>query len=346
MEFRKFSKIDLSDPFFDSLKSDYTEFTIWFNKKAKIGESAFIINSDEGIEAFLYLKLEEEELSDLMPPMPRKKRLKIGTLKVNPHGTRLGERLIKKTFDYAIATAIEEIYVTVFAKHEYLIALFKKYGFCRAAKKTTHNGIEEVYLKDFNQINNDIYLDYPKIKLDSKKYLLAIYPVFHTRLLPDSKLYNEKFDIIKDVSHTNSIHKIYICRMQDVAALKKNDLVVIYRTGDGKGPAKYRAVATSVCAIEEVKQKSDFNSIKDYLDYCKTYSVFEINELKEWYKFNELFVIRFTYNFALNKRIIRDLLINEVGLESNRYWGFFELSNDEFSKIIKLGEVDEGFIIH
>ena len=92
-----FSKINLDDPFFDSLKSDYKEFPNWFSKKREEGESAFIFINNRGLlDGFLYLKIEDEELNDIKPSLPSKNRLKIGTLKINPHGTRLGERFLKK----------------------------------------------------------------------------------------------------------------------------------------------------------------------------------------------------------------------------------------------------------
>ena len=37
-----FRDINLADPFFDSLKQDYKEFTDWFNKKANQNESTFV----------------------------------------------------------------------------------------------------------------------------------------------------------------------------------------------------------------------------------------------------------------------------------------------------------------
>ena len=37
----KFSDIDLSDPFFDTLKGDYPEFSEWFSKKSKTFDGNF-----------------------------------------------------------------------------------------------------------------------------------------------------------------------------------------------------------------------------------------------------------------------------------------------------------------
>ena len=55
---------------------------------------------------------------------------------------------------------------------------------------------------------------------------------------------------------------------------------------------------------------------------------------------------RFSYNIALPKRIIRNDLINEVGLNENAYWGCFELSDVQFKSICQLGRVNENIIIN
>ncbi|MCB9508176.1 MAG: hypothetical protein H6708_27615 [Kofleriaceae bacterium] len=113
-------RVDVSDPFFDSLRADYPGFNEWFARKAS--EPAYVFRGDGGgIDGFLYLKLEGGSVDDVQPALPTAKRLKIGTLKVNPHGTRLGERLVKKVFDHAIEAAVDEVYVTVFPRHTKLV---------------------------------------------------------------------------------------------------------------------------------------------------------------------------------------------------------------------------------
>ena len=43
-------------------------------------------------------------------------------------------------------------------------------------------------------------------------------------MFPDSKLCTEKNLVIKDISHTNSIHKVYVCTM-GVEKLRKGILL-------------------------------------------------------------------------------------------------------------------------
>jgi len=346
MEYKRFSQIDLNDPFFDSLKADYAEFKDWYLKKSVNNEEAYVVETNTGIQGFLYLKVEDDEINDVNPPLPKVKRVKVGTLKVNPHGTRLGERFVKKIFDYATINDVEEIYVTVFEKHTALIRVFEKYGFINHGVKTTGNGSEIVMLRKLKSLKNSITESFPLIKLQGReKYLLSIHPPFHSRLFPDSLLNNEDYDIIQDISYTNSIHKIYICYM-DVSILKTGDQIVIYRTSDTPGAAFYRSVATSICTVEEVKMKGSFANVDDYVNYCRDYSIFDEAELREFYKKPNLFVIKMTYNAAFAKRLTRGQLITDVGLDADAYWGFMRLTNGQFIDILNRGKVSEGIIIN
>lgn len=343
---KKFSDIDLSDQFFDSLKQDYAEFEQWFAKKA--ADSAYVFYGDAGaIDGFLYLKLENDAVEDVQPPLPPARRVKVGTLKINPHGTRLGERFLKKIFDHAITQAASEIYVTVFNKHEALVALFQRYGFHERATKTTANGTELVLVKTMADVSGGVLDRYPLVKIGNNSiYLLSLYPQWHTRLLPDSILKNESASIVQDVSHTNSIHKVYLAKMHGMENLRPGDVILIYRTSDGAGPAHYRSVTTSVCVIEEYRSIHSFPSKAEFIAYCSPYSVFEQNELDQfWEKQRYPHVIRFTYNFALPKRITRGEMIEEMGFDSNGYWGFMGLRKDQFRSVINAGGLDESLVI-
>ena len=124
----QFKNISLADPFFDSLKSDYPEFPIWIQNKAN--NNAFIFEADSGgLDGFLYLKEEFGPIVDVQPNLVSAHRLKIGTFKINPHGTRLGERFMKRAFDTAVNKGCDALYVTVFEKHDALVQLFTHYGF-------------------------------------------------------------------------------------------------------------------------------------------------------------------------------------------------------------------------
>ena len=352
LQVQRFSDIDLNDSFFDSLRASYPEFNEWYNKKAAAGATAYCYYVDNELKDFLYLKIEEEELSDLTPALPAKKRLKVGTFKVDNedrHTTR-GERFMKKIMDMAIAEDVDEIYVTMFPTEELqgLIRMFEKFGFSHIADKPHEGGnAEYVLIKDMTTHVDDFKLDYPFVKkASSNKYVLSIVPEFHTHLFPDSILKNEKkYDLIQDVSETNSIYKIYLCWMQGTRNLKAGDKLIIYRTSDEEGKAYYRSVCTSVCTVCEVKTYRDFENEEEFIKYTNRYSVFKEHELRRWYKYkNNFIVIKMVYNIAFTKKVINMVMKEQVGLNP-KYWGFFKLTDAQFDKLLELGEIDERYII-
>ena len=103
-------------------------FESWFQKK--LGEEVYVIVDDaKHLSGMLYLKEEVGTVDDVSPPLELGKWLKVGTLKIEAQGTKLGERVLKKIFDTAIAKEATGIYVTIFDVHNDLIGLFERYGF-------------------------------------------------------------------------------------------------------------------------------------------------------------------------------------------------------------------------
>jgi hypothetical protein len=341
MEKKKFKEININNSFFTSLINDYPGFKEWFKRKED--EEAYIQVNNGKLEGFLYLKYENGPINDVHPSILTEKALKIGTLKIVPHGTRLGERFIKKALDYAIIGNTDLCYVTIFRKHEALIQLFEKYGFVNQGHT---KGDELVLVKSMKELKDNFLLDYPLIKSkDRQKYLLSIYPEYHSIMFPDSILNNEKVDILEDVTITNSIHKTYVTNMR-VNTAKPGDILVMYRTGTKGMAAEYTAVATSVCVIEEVKSQYEFRDFDDFYTYATTYSIFDRNEIQSYYnKDATTYAIKMTYNAALSKRLIRKKLANDIGLDRNIRWSFVKLTDDQFFAILKEGGVSESIII-
>jgi hypothetical protein len=348
LSYVNFYNINLNDNFFNSLKNDYQEFPTWFTNKVQQGEGAYLLTNDEGnIEGFMYLKNEIGEVNDINPSLPNGNHLKVGTFKFESKGTRRGERFLKKIFDVAIGWNVDDIYVTVFEEHGYLIKLFGDYGFVHKSTKDTPNGQELVLVRNLRTFTGDSLKDFPFLHTQNRnKFLLGIYPIFHSRMLPDSILNNESHDIIQDVSHTNSIHKIYICGMHGVTEFKPGDIIVIYRTKDNKGPAYYRSVVTSVCVFEEYLNVNQFTTCDSFIQHCRSYSIFSDHDLRIIYNQKKYtHILKFTYNTALTKRLTQGCLIDTVGLDPEEYWGVRNLTDDQFKQIAQLGGINEGIII-
>lgn len=343
LERKKFGKVNINDPFFDSLKSDYREFVDWFERKKD--EEAYLIYENGFVQGFLYFKIESGPITDVKPVINGRHLLKIGTLKINPHGTRLGERFIKKALDYAIVMGVEKCYVTVFEKHKALIELFGKYGFSHYGVKETVNGTELVLVKSMTTFTGNVLTDYPLISIKgNNKYILSIYPQYHSVMFPDSILKNENINILEDVSYTNSIHKIYVTRMQ-VHSLLRGDILVIYRTKDEGKSAEYSSVVSSICVVEEVRHQSEFENFEEFYSYATIYSVFDRNDLQYWYNRGGCYTIKMTYNAALRKRLIRKKLIEQIGIDRDIYWGFFQITDEQFVRILEEGGVLESIVI-
>lgn len=342
-----FNDLNLNDPFFDSLKESYKGFEEWFEKKSFEGAKAYILENN-GIQGFLYLKEEEGADITITPNFSDEKRLKVGTFKVNPHGTRLGERFIKLIFDEMLHTNIKKSYVTVFNRHSDLIELLKKYGYLYWGIKQTKSGKEDVYVKDLTIFNDDINLDYPCLNLENKKkFLLSIYPKYHTELFPDSRLYTEKNHIIRDSSHTNSIEKIYLSASFELPKYNSGDIIVIYRTKDGEKSAEYSTVVTSICTVKEIRNLSSFKNFSEFYNYCEKGSIFTFQELEYFWKSRRYpYIIKMLYNVALNKRIIRKELIEKIGISRNARIVAYDLTDEEFEKILEYGGVNESLIIN
>lgn len=141
--YKKFSDLNVDDPFFDSLKADYpgsvhsTGFVDWFSKKSQNDTNrALVFNDEIGLGAFVYLKEENESVKLLEGELPARPRKKIGTfvLAERYRGQRLGEGALGIALWIWQREKIQEIYVTVFEKHTQLIELLRKFGFEKLAR--------------------------------------------------------------------------------------------------------------------------------------------------------------------------------------------------------------------
>lgn len=340
-----FSDLELNDPFFDSLRADYQGFDSWFMKKCNIDTEAYVLfNSNGRLQAFLYLKEEFEEDNTIFPKLPKAKKLKVGTFKIEAHKTSLGERFITIILRKMIEDSFEYAYVTFYAKQRRLRYLFEKYGFEKWGMKKD----EEVYCKSLS-VKNDTFKDFPRInkKSSNNKFILGIYPKYHTKLFPDSKLCNERQFHRQDVSFSNSISKCYLGSMSDMPKIKKHDLVLIYRTNNGQGgSAYYKSVVTSVCTVIDTCNISSFKNYPEFEKYIGSGTIFTNSELKKFYECKKYpYIIKMIYNFPLNKRITKGDLQDKLDI-SFEYWGCAQLTDQQFSSILKYGEVNESYIIN
>lgn len=347
-----FGHLDVSDPFFDSFRVDYPDFDAWFNRKAD--EVAYVCTADEGnLVAFLYLKREGagEDYSDISPPLHRAQRLKIGTFKVVSNGYKLGERFLKIVFDNALQYRVDEVYVTAFrrtADQDRLIRLLEEWGFVfHGTKGGFGNDAEGVYVRDFRpQVDtSDPRHTFPFVAASARKFVVPIYPTYHTELLPDSILKTESpADFVESRPNRNALSKVYISRSFE-RGLRAGDIVVFYRTKSADGPAWYTSVATSIGVVQEVV--TEIPDLKTFLAVCRKRSVFSDADLAQHWNFNASnrpFVVNFLFVYSFPKRPNLQTL-TEAGVLTEAPRGFEPLSDAAFNRLLELADADTRFIV-
>ena len=344
-----FGEVNVNNPFFDTFRAAYSGFNEWFSKKSN--EEAYICYNDkEAILGFLYLKTEfqDENYSDITPPFLPKKRLKVGTFKVESSGFRLGERFVKIIFDNAIERKVDEIYVTLYTDREELRALkslLEKWGFFEFGKKINDNNKELVMVKKIGSYNWDQTprYNFPNIRYDHKKLFLPIKAEHHTRLFPDSKLSNEIDILGGNEPQKYALQKVYVS-FSFARNMLPGDLLLIYRIGTTPGRKGYESVVSTLCIVDGFK--SDFSSEKEYLDYCENRTVFSKEELRDFWKFKngKLLVLRLIVVKELTKKVQLSFLWDK-GIVEPPYGPrpFDQMTDEQFDSIIEASKTNVFF---
>jgi predicted nucleic acid-binding protein len=341
-----FAKVDIKDEFFDSFREDYAEFDKWFNKKSD--DNCYVCYNENQLTAFLFIKKEDENenYSEILPVFQPKKRLKIGTLKVTGNGYKIGERFLKIIFDNAIQYKVDEIYVTLFTKRpeqEQLIEMLEEWGFVYHGIKTTKNGEEKIYVRQFGKyLPKNILnpkLTFPFFSRETDKYIIKIEHQYHTELFPDSiNTREDKSKYTKNEAHRNRISKAYISHSKD-RNLKSGDIVLIYRIGEEGTQKIYTSTITTICIVENIK--NDFKTFDDFFDSCNRKTMISKEDLRNkwWDKFPKYrpFVINFLFAHSLPtpKPTIKNLIDLKIFEDSKSIpLGFIKLTNEQFNDLI------------
>jgi len=341
-----FEHIDVSDPFFDSFKKDYSGFEKWFH--SKFDQTCYVCYDEDDLTAFLYIKIEDagsESYSDIKPIFDQRKRLKIGTLKVESNGYKIGERFLKIVFDNALQYEVEEIYVTIFDRSDeqiQLIEMLKEWGFEKHGIKTNDYGEELVLTRPFGK-DKPVFVDEPRkshpfFSWNTRKYIVKIWPEYHTELFPDSiNTREDKSQYLGNQPHRNRISKVYISHSKD-RHLQTGDILLVYRMGT-TSPKKYSSTITSICIVEGVRD--GFKDFDEFYNACARKTLFQKEELRNdwWNKYGSYkpFIINFLYAFSLPtpKPTLHNL--NELGVIPdirNMGRGFIEIDNEKFRRLV------------
>lgn len=340
VKLKRFDEVDINSTFFDTLREDYEgkKFDDWFKKKGN--EKAYVFeDNDEKLKGFLYLKIEDENenYSDIEPILTPKRRLKVGTFKIERTGFRLGERFLKIIFENAVKWNVDEVYVTLFEdKRQEVVALkgiMEQWGFVKHGYKKS-NG-ELVLVKDMKQYKDTETpkFNYPILKKDRNRYFLPIYAKYHTDLFPDNILKNEDMHLYEDnLAHRYAIEKIYLTGAFYISA-KAGDTVLVYRMGEEEYK-KYSSVVTGMAIIQEVIKTKN---VEECITICKDKSIFKEDDIRAVYSKYPTVVKILDYKPFAHKVTLNEL--RDYGV-LDKYSGprpFTFITQEQFDTIYKLG---------
>lgn len=333
--------LDLKNHFFNSLRQDYDnqKFDEWFNEKCARGQRrCWNIRIGKSLCALCIYKEESSEIIDDQGFNPDCKMLKLCTFKVSPEyqGSKAGERLLYKAFQYATSHDIEFIYFTVKeGAQPHLEKLAEDFGFRKYGKEPRYKN--RVFGKyTLPQSENDYSLDkaeynhlfYPSYKSDGTvgKYIVPIKDEYHERLFPDVSDFRETLfgnDPSMYTSESNTIRKAYLCKA-NINRIEKGDLLLFYRSID-------RHSVEVLGGVSDVARLSDNASIRRMVNKRTVYSVEEISDLLKSANHGLLVICFDILKYFSNSISLEEL--NGIGVSCPQ--SIISLSDEQFKKIME-----------
>ena len=256
----KTHQLDLHDPIFDGLRTDYPGFDAWFQRTARSQRDAFLVNGADRHAAICIVKTEPAGEYGMAGPL-----LKLCTFKVAEgySGQKYGELLLKAVFERANADSVKGCFVTVFDRHVALTALFEQFGFNKLPVVTPSG--EHVLAKPLlsetevdQRLRADSWPTLPSAEIDAESartalgahtrfgppylppnatpFLVPIEPRWHRVLFPDAEPADDA--LLPALTGTtrpfgNALRKAYLCNAP-TRLLRPGDPLLFYRSSDYK----------------------------------------------------------------------------------------------------------------
>jgi L-amino acid N-acyltransferase YncA len=233
----KTHELNENDPIFESFRNDYMGFDEWLRKCKREERPTWVVDGDGGLAAVCIAKPERTGSHGMSG-----KILKVCSFKVaESHvGARFGELLLKTIFIYAHENAFDWTYVTVFEKHEWLLALLRDFGFNQSANRTslgelvmTKPARPTVPTTEMAALDYAVRFGPCRWSWDcSNVWIVPIQPRFEQILFPERQEQAAMFSGSQPAG--NAIRKAYLCHAQ-LRTLQPGDLLAFYRSTDSQG---------------------------------------------------------------------------------------------------------------
>lgn len=322
-------QLQISDPFFISLKQDYPDFENWFKRICEEDRKAWtIFKSNGAIGALLIIK---EENNERLIPGPIKKILKVCTFKIDEElrGRKIGELFLKACFGYCVDNRYEATYMTTMAeKNRELVNLCMDFGFIQIPYNEREIALYKAFIPP-SQVN-DSPLDpleyhvrhYPFFKYGAgiNKFIIPIIPEYHRILFPDCQKQFELFYTNEAVN--NGILKAYICNSNNTK-ITRGDLVLFYRSRDWQS-------ITTLGIVETVLKTDDPNEVAAVVSKRTVYTFEEIKEIS---RRNALVILFRQIKHVSSPMTYQEL--HEREIIKNRLESITSISEQSFLDIIR-----------
>ena len=341
------ASLDVNDPLFNSLREDYPNFNDWYARKSRTGRECWVYIRNNGFLGAILIYKSENEVVLSEPPLERNNRLKISTMKVSHVGYKIGELLLKLSFELAIKNNIPELYLTHFTReNDYLVDLIEDYGFNKVSI-INHDWTdipEDIFLKKIlisdedirgltpSEISKNYYPNFYDGK-EVRKYIIPIQPIYFKRLYTD---FPKRQTTINEylgqfIIQGNTIKKAYLSHSSS-KKMNVGDLLLFYRSEDAQS-------ILSIGVIERVDY--DMRDPTEIISIVGKRTVYSTAEIEKISKKNTT-VILFNHHFHFKKPIKYNKLLN-VDILRGRPQSITEIEHEDYQKIKLLGGIDERF---
>lgn len=297
-------EVDLTDPFFDSLRADY-DFDQWFSSKAREGRKAFVIDGPEGEIAGLCIVKEDDD-----EPQLGGRITKVCTFKVGEEfkGSRYGELLLKAMLNH-VHGRCDALWVTAYPRQVELIAMLEAFGFRdhgyqatgerRMVKTLTPGHLGEPAL---GPLAHHVAYGPPALLIEpDQTFVIPIQPHFHSSLFPEAP--GEQFTLLAPPPHGNALRKAYLCHA-NVRQMRPGATLLFYRSGD-------RRAVTTIGVLEDSLVSQDQDAILTLVGTRTVYSATQVSEMSAK---NQVLALLFRQDRFLDQPITLSELKHERAL--------------------------------
>ena len=291
-------QLDINAPFYESLRTAYPEFNIWFADSCRAGREAWVYGDDNiNPDALCIYAVQNDQVITENKLFLAGKALKLCTFKVseNARGKKIGELFLKAAFKYATDNGISNIFITARPEEQnYLKVLLMDFGFQEVG---TCKG-DAVFLKShpvtapegLSTEPFDYHRQYfPHFRKDAAvdKFLVPIKPAFHETLFPDFT--SKQLGLFQSESTVgNAIKLAYLCHA-NTKQISKGDVLLFYRSHDYQ-------VISSVGIVEDITVSSNAEEIAEIVSRRTVYNLPQIRHLAK--KPTKVLLFRLVRHFA------------------------------------------------